>query len=139
MLALLITLLKLFSIVHAEQAVSVPEMIWIKLPFTLYLAWICVATIANVSALLVALHWDGWFLSQESWTIVMMCVAAALAFGVSGIYRAPAFVLVVMWALAGIFIRWKCSIHSNLAFAAVGLMVVLAFVFVVRVKQRQTN
>ena len=72
------------------------------LPFSVYLAWISVATIANISYFLVYIDWSGWGLSPEIWTIVMMFVATILAriflFREQDIY----FVLVFIWALVGI-------------------------------------
>ncbi len=72
------------------------------LPFSVYLGWISVATIANISYFLVYIDWSGWGLSPEIWTIVMMFVATILAriflFREQDIY----FVLVFIWALVGI-------------------------------------
>lgn len=36
------------------------------------LGWICIATIANVTALLVNYNWNGFGISEEPWTIIMI-------------------------------------------------------------------
>src|SRR5512133_3141843 len=43
-----------------------------KAAFGIYLGWICIATIANVTALLVNYNWNGFGLSDVTWTITMI-------------------------------------------------------------------
>ena len=44
----------------------------IKAAFGIYLGWICIATIANVTTLLVNANWNGFNISQEIWTVIMI-------------------------------------------------------------------
>jgi len=44
----------------------------IKASFGVYLGWICIAIIANVTALLVHYNWNGSGISEEIWTIIMI-------------------------------------------------------------------
>ena len=44
----------------------------------LYLGWVCVATAANVTALLVASGFTGWGLAPELWSLVVVTVALAV-------------------------------------------------------------
>jgi hypothetical protein len=63
---------------------------WIlRLPFSLYTAWICVATIANISALQNANGWDDIGLSAVQWTVIVKL-------------RDIGFILVIAWATYGI-------------------------------------
>ena len=50
----------------------------IKATFGIYLGWICIATIANVTALLVNYNWDGFNIPQETWTIIMILTGTVL-------------------------------------------------------------
>jgi benzodiazapine receptor len=129
MVALLVVLTKIFVQLHREGFMRLTDRIFIQLPFTLYLAWICVATIANISALLVAIDWNGAFLDEEGWTVVMMVVAALLAVKITLSYREPFFALVVMWALLGIHLRWRDREHISIFYAS--LMLITALVLVV--------
>jgi translocator protein len=129
MLALLIILTRIFVQLHQATLTRLTDRIFLQLPFTLYLAWICVATIANISALLVAIEWDRAFLNDEDWTVLMMVVAALLAVKVTLDYRAPFFALVVMWALLGIHLRW--SGREYIAIFYTSLMLITALVVVV--------
>jgi benzodiazapine receptor len=129
MLALLIVLAKIFVQLHQETFTRLRDRIFLQLPFTLYFAWICVATIANISALLVAMKWNGAFLNDEDWTVVMMTVAALLAMKITLDYCAPFFALVVMWALLGIHLRWSGREYISIFYAS--LMLITALVVVV--------
>lgn len=75
------------------------------IPFSIYLAWISVATIVNVAAALYASGWQGWGLSSAAWTVVMLVVGAAIAAGVIGQRADLAFGLVFIWAYIAIAIR----------------------------------
>lgn len=78
----------------------------IRLPFAVYFGWVTVATVANVSALLVQWGWRGGnLLSEEGWTIAVLIVAAAIGSTVVWINRSPAYGLVLVWAFFGIYSR----------------------------------
>ena len=104
MLALLVTLLAIFrQTVLAKPAITAAARLLVVVPFTIYFAWICVATIANSTALLVQLQWSGWGLSAATWSIIMMAVATLLAVFITWRHRQTGFALVVAWALWGIY------------------------------------
>jgi translocator protein len=130
MLMLLTVLARIFVTVQAARLTDWKEKFFIRLPFVCYLAWICVATIANAAALLVSFHWQGGPLSQQAWTVVMMIVAASLALFVAWRYHAPAFILVVMWALLGIYLRWRHTEFTGLIYTAMVLILTLGGAFI---------
>lgn len=122
MIALLVTLIRLFLLLGSLSKRWLVRIVVVA-PFTLYLAWICVATIANVSALLVSFHWDGGFVSAEAWTLIMMFVAAGLGLGIMVYFNRPEFGLVVAWALFGIFLRWQNTENTIVRYGAIFLAV----------------
>jgi hypothetical protein len=124
MMALLITLAIIFLKIRSFEFVDWRENIFISFPFTIYFAWICVATIANVSALLVFVQWKGGILTPEIWTVCMMASAAFLALRVGLDFRTPAFIPVIMWALFGIYLRWHAA-NGMIPVAAIVMEVVL--------------
>lgn len=76
---------------------------WMVLaPFGLYLAWICVATIANVSDFLFTLGWKGAPLSGPLWAAIMMLVAAGIIASLAIKFGDAIPPLVLGWALVGI-------------------------------------
>jgi len=77
----------------------------VRFPFSLYLGWITVATVANASAVFVDLGWDGSPFSPVAWTVVMIGVAAALSLLMSYRHRDLAYSGVIVWALVGILLK----------------------------------
>lgn len=89
---------------------------YISIPVSIYLGWISVATIANIAAWLVAQGWNGTPLSPEFWTILMSSVATVLCLLILFLHRNFAFTLVIIWALAGIFVKNQ---SATLSFSSV--------------------
>jgi len=77
----------------------------LDLPIGVYLGWICVATIANVTALLVKVGWNGFGIDPRVWTVI--AIAAGLAVGLLFVIKRKKWAppLVVVWAYAGILIK----------------------------------
>ena len=125
MLLLLITLVALFLKVQRHIPRTKMNIAFIVAPFSIYLAWICVATIANVSAWLTSLHADSLSATPQMWTVIMMLVATVVAIRMFLKYQSPEFTAVVFWALLGIFLRWKGSDYQLIQTGSVVLMVVL--------------
>lgn len=95
---------------------------WWRVPFALWVSWLSVATIANISLALVAAGWDGWPLSAPVWAAIMLCVAAGVALGLNIVYRDAVVPLVVGWAAAAIAVeRW----NDSTLVAVVGMLVAL--------------
>lgn len=125
MLVLLYSLVQIFVILQ-KNAVTKTQWFTIKLPFVFYFSWICVATIANISALLVSMGWDGGFLSAEYWTVTMVIIAALLGLYISIQFKEPAFLLVLLWAFFGIYSKWIETEHEIIANTARIAAIVLA-------------
>jgi hypothetical protein len=85
-------------------------------PFSIYLGWITVATIANVTSLLDYLNWSGWGISPDVWAVIILIVATIIASAVSFSRGDVAYALVVIWAFVGIAV--KHSATTNVAVAA---------------------
>ncbi len=97
MLALLVTLIMLYLRIEAADLSG-----FRKLPYSVYLGWISVATIANVTAVLVYYGITGY---EVFWTLVTIAAATGLAVVMCLRHRDYAYALVVVWALIGIFIK----------------------------------
>jgi len=76
----------------------------VKASFGLYFGWICIATIANATALLVAYGIMPVGISGQSWACIMILVGSIVGF-ISTISVRNGFVgLAIVWALIGIII-----------------------------------
>lgn len=71
-------------------------------PFSLYAAWVTVATIVNVAVALTAYGWEGGPLAPATWSVVMTLVAFVLALVVAWPRRDWVFLAVVAWATTAI-------------------------------------
>lgn len=92
-------------------------------PIDLYFGWICVATIANFSAYLGSIGWNGG-LSEVTWTIIMISVATAL-----GVFLIVTRCMrevggVIIWALIAIAMRHSGEIPSIVTAAFLGASVI---------------
>ncbi len=74
-------------------------------PILVYLGWICVATIANVTALLVTAGWNGFGIPELWWTVLVIAVGAIVGLYLVLQRGAVSSGLVVIWAYAGIVIK----------------------------------
>ncbi len=106
MLALLLLLIAIYLRVGIGHARVSPAEKWcIHVPFSIYLGWITVATIANVTAVLDFVRWSGWGLSPEAWAVIMLIAGAGIASAVSLTRADVAYALVIIWAFAGIAVK----------------------------------
>lgn len=74
-------------------------------PISVYLGWITVATVVNVSVALYNLNWDGAGMAPEVWTVLLMGVSALLGMGVTLQRQDLAYPLVIVWALVALVVR----------------------------------
>lgn len=104
MLALLITLIIIYIQTRQIGRGNVDGRVWIwgRLPFQVYLGWICVATIVNISVALTAYQWNGWGIPDSVWAALVLLLATVLAFAFLHLYQDMAFALVIVWALIAI-------------------------------------
>lgn len=85
--------------------VSTAERWLVRVPFSIYLGWVTVATISNASVLLDYLNWGRWGISPEIWTIIMLGAATAITSVVAITRGDVAYGLVIVWALIGIAVK----------------------------------
>lgn len=78
---------------------------FVHLPFSVYLGWITVATIANITILLVSVRWGAFGLSPQFWTVAVIGAAIVIALAMAFTRRDIYFCLVVDWALIGILLK----------------------------------
>ncbi len=125
MLGILFSLIKVILNTNMERWHAPKTIIaFVWWPICIYSGWIAVATIANISAYLSKLGWEGGFLSEISWTIVMIIIAAALNIFMIFNRNMREFAAVGIWALSAIFIRHKDSLES-IAYTALGASIVI--------------
>jgi translocator protein len=113
--------------------VSRAEQWAVQVPFSIYLGWITVATVANVTAVLYYLKWNGWGVSNVAWTVIMLAVATVVTLLVDVSRGDVAYAFVIVWAFIGIAV--KHSATPVVAYAAWVLAVAVALPLLVTVSK----
>lgn len=125
MLGLLSSLILVYRRLDIGRAtVDIKERLMIHLPFSVYLGWISIATIANISVALTAISWDGFGIEASTWAILIIIVALALSLLMIVLRKDVAFCCVVIWALFGILSNQ--SEYENIVLVSWIVIVVLA-------------
>ncbi len=104
MIVILYSLIKIADFIRREK-LSSKEYFFISLPFSVYFGWITVATIANVTTFLVSIDWDGFGISSQIWTVLVILIGTAIGILRMIKDRNIAYGLVFVWAYAGIWIK----------------------------------
>ncbi|APQ16035.1 hypothetical protein [Maribacter hydrothermalis] len=108
-LSCIIIFLQLFSLLKIvminsmelnDEPISVIAFLW--WPFVLYSGWVTVASIACVSSYLTKVGWDGFGISEVTWTIFMITIATIINLIVTWTRNMREFALVGAWALIAI-------------------------------------
>jgi hypothetical protein len=106
MLMLLCTLIiSYLKLDVGERQVSFGERWAVDIPFSVYLGWVSVATIANITNWLNFIGWDSFGISPQAWAVIMLAVASVLGAFMAFRKRDAGYLLVFVWAFAGIAIK----------------------------------
>jgi benzodiazapine receptor len=125
MFALLATLIAVYlRLGIGKTSVTVKERAMVHLPFSVYLGWITVASIANVASALVSVGWNGFGLADETWAVLVIAVALLITLAVIATRKDVAYSLVLIWALVGIAVNQ--SAYQNIVLAASTSAVIIA-------------
>lgn len=77
---------------------------WVTIPFGLYLGWLSVATIANISILLSSIGWNEEMLGETTWAIIILTITFMLALFISWKFSDTIYPMVVVWAFFAIYV-----------------------------------
>jgi hypothetical protein len=137
MLGLLISLLVIYlRLGIGVQEASPVDRSLIHFPFSLYLGWISVATIANASVFLYTLNWDGFGIAPEVWTGLVIVIGGLLAMAMIHYRNAITYPLVIVWAFSGILFKAGGSEQiANLAGAVAALILIFLLYSMLRARQ----
>lgn len=126
MAIIFISLLKIIQKIKPEsQSPNLKTRLFLQWPFHIYSGWISVALIANVTVLLKKVQWSGFGISETTWTIVMIVIAALVHLFMFWKQKMPVFALVAVWALLAIAVANQ---HSN-ATVFIAALSVAIFIF----------
>jgi benzodiazapine receptor len=109
-----------------KTKVSRGQWIAVHVPFSVYLGWITVATIADVSSSLVSIGWGGFGIAQAVWADIMIIVALVVTLAVIMTRKDVPYALVVAWATVGILV--KQGAEQSIAVISGGAAIVILIV-----------
>ena len=117
-LVIILLLLSLIKISKELRFMGVPKPLpmWHTMAFRIYLGWISVATIANVSAFLVSINWGEWGIPSLYWLFLILTIIFLLNIVVIHNVQDYLFSGVAIWALIAIASR-----HSSIQDTPVSL------------------
>ncbi|MDW5562886.1 MAG: tryptophan-rich sensory protein [Methanomassiliicoccus sp.] len=125
---LLLTLIAIYLRLDIGRSkVGRSELLAVHVPFSVYLGWVTIATIANISIWLVSIGWDGWGIAAETWALLIIVVATLIASLVAITRRDIAYEAVIAWAFIGISVNQvdHPSVSALLLICVVVVLVVL--------------
>lgn len=101
---------------------------FVIVPLGLYLGWICIATIANMSVFLTAAEWDAWEVSPVIWATMMSCVGALVGLLLLMTLRLVPAAVAICWGLFGLLMKqWQNDGPSSLMLA---LMILIGLLLI---------
>ena len=125
MLVLLATLIVTYlRLGIGRRPVSKAETWMVRLPISIYLGWITVATVANVTAVLDYVKWNGFGIAPEIWMSIVLAVVLVIAVLANFTRRDIAYAAVLLWALAGIAIK-----HAGVSVVAIPTWITFGLMF----------
>jgi hypothetical protein len=99
----------------------------VDIPFSVYLGWISVATVANVTDWLYSIQWTGFGIAPQAWAVIMLAVASLLGLLMTLSRRDSSYVFVLVWSFAGITVKQAAEpFVANSAWVAVLIALGLA-------------
>jgi translocator protein len=141
MLALLATLIVTYLRLGIGRTKGSRAETWaVRVPFSIYLGWITVATVANATSLLDYLKWDAFGISEFTWMWIILAAVLLISLLVSFTRRDVAYTLVILWAVAGIATKHAAvSPVATAAWITFSLVLVGLIVGVLINRQRKTQ
>ncbi len=141
MLVLLVSLILIYTRLDIGRSGAKPsEKYMVHLPMSVYLGWISIATIANVTALLVYYKWQRFGLGEGLWAVVMIGIGIILGLVFLFLRRDIFYALVIDWALLGIFLKQNAAgspeSRQVAVTAVIGMALISAGIIVQIVRRR---
>lgn len=106
MLALLVTLIASYLSLNVNLSSAKGAEWWsVDLPFSIYLGWITVATVANITDWLFFISWSGFGIHAMTWAVIMIVVASIVGLLMAFTRRDAAYLFVLVWSFIGIAVK----------------------------------
>jgi hypothetical protein len=111
MLWLLISLISVITLMYTELEkqllyFSRAEYILVYMTFSIFVAWITVATVANIAQVLTVYNWNGSGLQLETWGVIAIILVGVLTSVLTkALWGNLPFAITIIWALVGVAVN----------------------------------
>ena len=141
MLALLGTLIVCYlKLDVGRAAVSSAEKWAVDVPISVYLGWISVATIANITSWLYSINWNGFGILPQVWAVIMLVVASLVGVLMAISRKDSGYLFVFVWAFAGIAVKQSAEpLVANTAWVATVIMFGFALYSIIQRRRMKTG
>ena len=119
-------------------SVSRAECWSVDIPFSIYLGWITVATVANITSWLYLVEWNGFGIAPQVWAVIMIIVASIVGLLMTLNRKDATYVLVLAWSFIGIAVK-QADFASVATSAWLGSVAMLVFAIYSLIRRQQTG
>ncbi len=119
-----------------RASVSAAEKWNVDVPFSMYLGWVSVATVANITSWLYFVKWNGFGIAPQVWAVIMLAVASVLGVLMTSTRKDSGYVFVLVWSFIGIAVKQAAEpLVANSAWVAALIMFGLAVYSLIQRRQ----
>ena len=139
MLTLLALLITIYLRLNVNRSFVSPVEYWtVDVLFSIYLGWITVATVANISDWLYIIGWNGFGISAQTWAVIMLAIASLLGLAMALIRYDVSYLAVLIWAFVGIALKLTSAPTVVLSawIAATIMLILLIYSWIFRQRNR---
>jgi hypothetical protein len=130
MLTLLALLIASYLRLNVNHAFVRPAEYWsVDVLFSVYLGWITVATVANISDWLYFVKWNGFGISAQTWAGIMLAIASLLGLTMAWTRRDVGYLAVLIWAFAGIAVKQTSAPTVVLSAWVAAMLMLMLLIF----------
>ena len=119
-LSLLVMFALLATLALINQQADAEKLLLLKIVFGVYLGWICIATIANITTWLVSFNIAMPFSIQVFITLAILIAAAIIVAWVMKKLANPFLAIAVTWAFYGVYVK-RITDVEEIAYTALGM------------------
>lgn len=102
---LLFSLIQMYLRTRRLPSPTAGETWFVDIPFRIYMGWVSVATLINITVWLSKIGWNGFELGDKTWAIILLIIGSLIALLVSYRYRDFITPLVFVWAYIAIGVK----------------------------------
>lgn len=104
--------------------------LFIYWPFAVYAGWLSVALVANIAAWLTKIDWNGWGLSEISWTIIILILVGLVNVAVVLTRNLREFALAGIWGIIAVSVSTRTNDGSDAIIYTCYVVAAVIFVFI---------